>query len=116
MTKKIGDKKIGGISSTSSTHGIQSTELVKGTQSVSEVKGVAATSGVGAVQAAGAIGKRRPTRIMSIEERQQLLQTINEEAEKMFSSGILPASKKEIITKAVKMAVDSGLLPEEDEK
>lgn len=107
MPKKPDDKKVGGVGSRSTT--------VRGTESVSEVTKVKATSGIGGVKGAGAIGKRRPTRVMSLAERQELFNLIDEEAEKMFASGALPAEKKQLVQQAVKMAVDSGLMEEEEE-
>ncbi len=116
MTKKIGNKKLGGVKQASLTQGVQRTDAVNEAESVKGIKSVTATSGVGSVKGAGGIGKNRPTRIMTLEEREALLKTINEEADRLFDSGVLPKGKKEIITKAVKMAVDAGLLANEDEK
>ena len=110
MTKKIGDKKLGGVSSTTETSEIHKTEHI------GEVQGVKPTSGVGGVGRAGAVGKRRATRVMSLQEREALMNMITEEAEKLFSEGALPQSKKALVTSAVKMAVDAGLLQDEDEK
>jgi hypothetical protein len=105
MTKKIGDKKLGGVKQTT-----QATQ-VSGADAVTNVTSIKATAGVGSIKGPGAIsGKRRPTRLMTLEERQQLLQIVSEEADKMFNAGLLPAEKKEIVTKAVKMTVDASLL------
>ena len=116
MTKKIGDKKLGSIKQTTMAQGVEGTDNVHRTESVAGIKGVAATSGVGGVKGAGAIGSKRATRTMTIEEREQILNTITEEANKMFSSGVMPASKKDVITQAVKMAVDAGLIEKESDK
>ena len=110
MTKKIGDKKLGGIKGATEAQGIDSTKAI------GNIGAVKPTTGVGGVKGAGAIGKRRTTRIMTMEERQQLLNMINEEAEKIFSAGILPESKKDVVTQAVRMAVDASIAgPEEEE-
>ena len=112
MSKKIGDKKLGSVTSASETSGVQKTE------SIGEVKGIQATTGIGGVGKAGAIGKRRSTRVMSLAEREALMNLIGEEAQKMFADGTLSASNKQLVTSAVKMAVDAGIVtPEgEDEK
>lgn len=105
MTKKIGDKKLSGVKQTT-----QATQ-VAGAEAVTSVTSVKPASSIGSIKGPGAIGgRRRPTRLMTIEERQQLLQMVSEEADKMFNSGLLPAEKKEIVTKAVKMTVDAGIL------
>ena len=116
MTKKGRDNKLGGVKSTTLTTGVLGPDSIHSTESVSGVKSVAPASSVGGVQGAASIGKRRPTRAMTIEERQQLLAAINEEAEKMFSSGVLPASKKDVITQAVKMAVNAGLIEDQEDE
>jgi hypothetical protein len=109
MTKKIGDKKVGGVSSTGETSAVDSTGAVSG---VSEVK---ATGGVGAVKGAGSATRRQSTRAMTMEEREQLLKMINEEAEALFGKTGMSAEKRQIVENAVKMAVDSGLIEGEEE-
>ena len=104
MTKKIGDKKIGGVKT--ADHASQ----VAGTQSVHGVAQVKATSGIGGVQGTSGIrGRRRPTRVMSPEERERLFELVDQEAEKLFAQGTLTESKRDLVRSAVKMAVDSGL-------
>lgn len=110
MTKKIGDKKLGGVKSTTHTPQIEST------QAVTRVTSIQPTTGVGPVKGASAIGKRRATRVLTIEEREELLKLVTEEADKMLSSGILPPQKKELVAQAVKMAVDASLVSEEEAK
>jgi hypothetical protein len=108
MTKKIGDKKLTGVKSTT-----QASE-VAGAEAIGGIGSIKPTSGVGGIKGPGAIGKRRPTRVMTVEERQQLLNMISEETEKMFSSGVLPPRKKEVVAKAVKLAVDASLISKEE--
>ena len=111
MVDKIGGKKLGGVKGATETPGIDSAKAI------GNVGAVRATSGVGGVKGTGAIGKRRGTRIMTMEERQQLLNMVNEEAEKIFGSGLLPESKKDVVTQAVRMAVDASIAgPEEAEE
>lgn len=110
MTKKKDDKKIGEVKSATETRKVESTEAI------SEVTKVKPTSGVTGVSRAYRVGKNRPTRIMTAAEREYLFSVIDEEANKLFGSGVLPKEKKEVVQKAVKMAVDAGLLDEEKEK
>lgn len=109
MTKKIGDKKVGGVDIT------RQTGSVKETGTVSQVGSVKATSGVGGVGGVGAIGKRRPTRAMSLQEREELFRMIDEEAEKMLKNGLLPPEKRAAVQSAVKMAVDAGLVDDDSD-
>ena len=107
MTKKIGKKsKIGGIESTDKA------SEVAGTSAVGEIQTIKPTGAVSGVGKAGGIGRRGPTRIMSMQERQELLRLIDEEAEKMFGPGANP-EKKQAVVNAVKMAVDSGIEEEQ---
>lgn len=108
MTKKIGDKKIGGVQSTDSTGAVEGTDLVGG------VAGVKATTGVGGVGGADAVNRRRPTRTMTAAEREQLFHMINEEAEKLFGEGGMSPTQRNVVKKAVRMAVDAGLVDEEE--
>ncbi len=105
-----GDKKIGGVSGTKQLKEVHKTE------SIGDVKGVEATTGVSGVGQAGSVNKRRATHLMTPGEREALMKMISEEADKLFTEGALPASKKALVTSAVKMAVDAGILPPEDEK
>jgi len=109
MTKKIGDKKIGGVQSTTTTTGVEGTEVVGG------VAGVKATSGVGSVDGAGTVNRRRPTRTMTLAEREQLFQMINEEAEKLFGEGEMSPAQRNVVKNAVRMAVDAGLVDADED-
>ncbi|RMG44398.1 MAG: hypothetical protein D6719_01910 [Candidatus Dadabacteria bacterium] len=102
------DKTVGGVTSTKGTRG------VKGTEAVSEVERVKKTEEVGRVGKVGAAGKRRPTRTMSSAEREELFRIINEEADKMFADSPIPPEEREAVKNAVKMAVDAGLIPEDE--
>jgi len=107
MTKKIGDKKVKTVNTTGEA------SQVRGTNQVLGVGQVQATAGVGAVKGAGSINKRRPTRVMSMAEREHFFKMIDEEAEQLVASGAIPAAKRELIKSAVKMAVESGLVEDE---
>lgn len=56
---------------------------------------------------------RQATRELNSEEREQLKKIMHEEAAKMFGDGhALPEKQKEIIERAVEMAIDSGAVEE----
>lgn len=105
MTKKIGDKKIGSVQSTDETTRVKGADTVG---SVDKVKGATAVGGVGSV---GAVGKRKATKVMSLAEREQLFNMINEEADKLFKD--MPEERRKVVSDAVKMAVDSGIVDDE---
>ncbi|NDC37156.1 MAG: hypothetical protein EBZ48_03785 [Proteobacteria bacterium] len=115
MGKGSGDGKIGGIKSsvvkpTDTAREISKAETVS---EVGEVSGVQATTGIGGAAQAGGVGRRRPTRTMSLEEREQLFKMVNEEADKIFAQTGMSDSRKRSVTEAVKMAIDSGLMPDD---
>ena len=105
---KIGDKKIGRVDVTKQTADIEKTGAV---DQVSSVKGA---SSIGSVGRAGGISKRGGTRTMTLAEREQLFSIINEEADKLFSDGSPLAGQKNMLKKAVEMAVDSGLVDDDE--
>lgn len=107
MGKKSDDGKIGAIKGTGSASNVE------GAESVGSVSGIKPASAVGSVKGTGAIGKRRPTRIMSAAERDNLFRMINEEADKLFADSSISEEKKQLLKSAVKMAVDSGIVTEE---
>jgi hypothetical protein len=111
MAKKIGNKGI------DSVKGSSSADRVKGTEIIDTVGKVLKTHSVAGTGAVGRIGNRRPTRTMTMQEREQLFRILNEEAEKMFGgpNGLAPEQRK-VVEGAVKMALASGLETEEDEK
>lgn len=105
MTKKIGDKKkIAEVKST------QRSGEVTGAEAVSSVDKVKPTQAVSGVTGAGAIRKRGATRIYTSAEREELMRIVEEEA----NSLALPPEKKQVVVKAVKMALDSGITDEAD--
>lgn len=107
MAKKPRDKKIGEIRSTGKA------KQVEQTGEISRVDPVKPTDAVGGVKGAGAVGKRRPTRKITAAEREQLLRMIDEEADKLCESGVLPNAKREVVKSAVKMAVDASIVDED---
>ena len=110
MTDKNGNKKISSVTSPTRT------KSVEGTEGVAGVSGIRATSGIGGVGGIGGIGRRRATRLMTAAEREQLFNLINEEADKLASEGIIPKGQKDAVSKAVKMAVDSGIVDDDTDE
>ena len=108
--KKVGDKKIKSVESTSATKSVERPEAVGGITSIRPTQNVGGVSGVSGT------GKRRPTRAMSLEEREELFQIIQEEGTKLFGKSGMSKEKQTMLEKAVKSAVDSGLLPKDDQK
>jgi len=108
MTKNIKDKKVTGVSSAGQA------KSVEGTESVGGVGGIKATSAVGGVRGAGAVSGTRLTRNMTLAEREELFRMIDQEADKLFAeSGMTPAKRK-VVESAVKMAIDAGLISDDD--
>lgn len=110
MAKKDDDGKVGGVGATRRTAGIQQTEAV------GEVSKVKATSGVAGVRGTKGVGAARGTRTMTLAEREALLRMVDEEADELFKTSGLSAGKKEAVKAAVKMALDAGILPADDDK
>lgn len=108
MVKKIGDKKVEKLTETKS---------VSVTEAVKQIEGVKSVAGVGKVEKVGAVsGKRRPTTVMTMAEREAYLRMVSEEAEKMLSAGILSKKQADVAVEAVKMAVDSAIIEEPNSK
>ena len=112
MTKKIGDKKVTGIKSSE----VGSAEEAKGIKGAGEVGAVGAVKGTGAVGATGGAGSisgngSRATRVMSYAEREKIFKMVSEEAEKIFAKSKVSGEKQKLVADAVRMAIDSGLVP-----
>ena len=108
--KKIGDEKVTSVTAATGT------KNVEGTQAVSGVSGVKAAGMVGAVRRTGGVGGARQTRSMSLAEREELFRMIDQEADKLFADSGIAAAKRKVVESAVKMAIDAGLLPGEEEE
>jgi len=112
MTSKKGsDKKIGAVQATRPGSEIERTEGVGSVGTVQPTSGIMGTRGVGSAT------KRRPTRVMTNEDREQLLKMVTEEAERLFGkNSAMPAERREIIEEAVKMTIEASLSEEETPK
>lgn len=102
---------------------ISGTDKTRSTTNTSGVKEKAPIEGarvdslqkVGQVQSQPVGGKQRhSTRPMTPEEREHLMHLVDEEAHKLFGEGKLPESKKEKLTRGVKLTLAAGLLTEEE--
>ena len=105
MSKNRDRKDVGGVEAT------RGNKQVDPTAGVGSIRSVDPTSGVGGIGAASTPGRRRkPTRLLTTEDREQLLDMIQEESAKLFGSsvGITPERRK-VVEEAVRMAVESGL-------
>ena len=108
MVKKIGGKP--------PSRKPQETAPVQPTKTVSSTK-VGEVGQVGGATAKGAAGKAGgPSGRISAEQREQLFQMIDEEADKLFGKGGLPEEKKSSIKGAVRMVIDAGIVDEEEEE
>ena len=108
MTKKIGDKKIGGVQSTTETRGVGATSGVEG------VGGVKSITGIGGVGSTSRVGRRRTTKILSAADREHLFKMINEEAEKLFGASGMSSGERTVLADAVKMSIDAGIVDEDE--
>ncbi len=108
MVKKIsgpgGPKKPGEVSS------VKAASEVKG---VSEVSGVAQISSIGGIGGMSSISSAG-TRLTSVNQ-EEVIKTIDSEAEKMFAGKRIPRKRQKTITDALKMAVIAATLRDEDE-
>lgn len=88
---------------------LERTAPVEQTGSVEKVEKVGRVGSVKGAEKAGGAGAITP------EERDRLLNMVEEEAEKLFENSSIPEERREIITKAVKMAIDAGIAEEDAE-
>ena len=111
MAKGSDDKKGGvkGIKGSGGARGAQKTGAVEG---IEEVQKATATGKVKGVERAQKSGANKP---MTLAEREELLKMISQEADKLFGKSGVPNEQREVVEEAVKMAVDSVLVDEEEE-
>ncbi|MCB0324285.1 MAG: hypothetical protein KDD69_11965 [Bdellovibrionales bacterium] len=99
-------KKVTGSGRTSGTTPVQPTKTVESSKvgAVDQVKSAEKKASAGAVSGGA--------HAITPEIREQLLQLIDEEADRMFGSDTLPERKKEAVKGAVKMAISAGVVDE----
>lgn len=106
MVKKIDSSR--GASRPNAAAEVSRTSSSAEVDSVREVKGARGTAAAGRV--------RRPTRPMTAAERSELLSIVRDEANKMFASQGLPEKNRGAIEQAVQMALNGGVIEEEEKK
>lgn len=98
------DKKIKGINKTDALNSVRKSEAISQVNKTSKVGAVTGVSGT----------NRMPTREMSFQERNELLQMVEQEAEKLFSNSKIPQAQREAIELAVKQTIDAALVEASD--
>ncbi len=106
MVKKVGGKPPG---RTPETAPVQPTKTVGG----AKVGNVGQVKGADKKAAAGRVGQNSGP--ITEEQRQQLYQLIEEEADKLFGENGLPEKKKATIKGAVRMVIDGSIIEEEED-
>ncbi|MCI5064800.1 hypothetical protein MRY87_03640 [bacterium] len=96
---------------------------VKRTRKSAAISQVDALEEVTKVKKAGGVSRSsrsgldgNTTQKMSFADREKLLSMVGEEAKKLFGKSKLPADQQKVIEEAVKMAIDSALVPESEEE
>lgn len=83
---------------------------------ISEVKKAEPVRPVEKVNRVDAISRvRQPTLNLSSKDREKLLKMIEQEANELVKSGIIPKEDKDVVTKAVEYAITSAILDDEEE-
>lgn len=117
MVKKIDGPKrgVGAPSGVNPTGSISAGEKAK---AVDKAKGVGQTnqvSGVKGAEATSGLKKIGSTGIkVTAQNRAQLDRLLSEETSRLFENNILPAKDKEVLEKALKMAMDASQVDDED--
>lgn len=105
------DSRIGKVGSTSRTKAVKETEAVAGVGAVKEVGKVDAVKAILGASRIDSVG-----RVVTKAEHAQIMKLISEEAETFFQESQIPASKRKVIKDAVVMAVDAGLILNDEEE
>ena len=108
MVDSINDKKkkVGGVSKTNKLNDIRKTDAIDSLK---------ATSQVGSVNTQG-IGNRKPTREMTLAERDAMLALVKQEAESMFANTNLSKEQTEAIELAVLQTLDASVITSDEEE
>ncbi len=84
------------------------------TKAVDQITKVDEVSKVAGIKGADKIALRRATTIMTSAEREKFFKMIEEEADKLADEGLIPKKEKNVVSKAVKMAIDSGIIDDDE--
>ncbi|HMO02859.1 MAG TPA: hypothetical protein PKD37_07425 [Oligoflexia bacterium] len=90
------------------------TAPVKRTEAISEVEAIKPTSGIEGISPTGDNSSARRKIKLSESDREEVFKLVDEESEALFKKESIPERKKAVIKKAVKMAIDSGLISKTD--
>lgn len=93
-------KKVKGVGK---SRNVEATKAVDELDSVKGVTGISRVRGVGDVKAATQV---------TAANREKLLSLVEEETAKLAKSGMIPASQKNVVELAVKLAIEGSLLEE----
>lgn len=110
MAKKTDNNgsKISGVDGLRGSHQI---ERLSGVESVEKTQKASAVS---AVKRVGAAGRTGSISAITAANREAIYQMLHEEADKLFSKGSLSKDKREVVERAVKMAIDAVIVDEEN--
>lgn len=111
MSSKQKSPKIERIVPSKATQRVEPTEAVQSVDAVRPTSSVQGVSRVGGVR-----GTQHPSaQHLTRAERDKLLGMIQEEADKLFAGGMLPKTQREVVKRAVTMAVDVGIIVEDEQ-
>lgn len=108
--KEKGPSRVSSVRSGSKASGVTQ---VKGIGEVKEVTGIRSVGSVAGTRSAS--GVRKPTRELTLEEREKVLGLIKDEAEKLFAKSNVSQQQRQVIERAVEIAVDSAIIDENEE-
>lgn len=110
MTDKK-DKKgtINGVNKAGSAKGVKATESISEIDKVREATAVQGVSGISGIRGTSGVGAIR------FDQRDKLYTMISQEADKLAAQGIIPKSQREVVEKAVQMAIDAALVEDDAE-
>lgn len=108
--------KVDRVSATTAPRPTEPTQRVTPTDAIRSIDAVRPTSGVEGVNRIGSIASTDPMgRALTRAQRDRLMGMVKEEADKLFATGMIPSSQREVIKRAVMMAIDSTIIVEETE-
>ena len=108
MSKEKDDKKVGGIGGATKAKGVQRTREVE------ETEGVKGAEGVSGIKNVAGIGRTDGVKALSIQQRDRLMNLVQEEAAKLAASGMIPKSQRAIVEQAVKMVIDAAMIDSDE--
>jgi len=89
---------------------VSETEAVKGISEISRISEISSIRGLSGTSSISGLGPR-----LSPQNQEEVLRTIDSEAEKLFAGKRIPRKRQKTITDALKMAVVAATLKDETE-